>query len=87
MKRYRVLDLGFDSRAWILREVIHEDWDEHVKESWRENQRRIEEGVIAEYGAFENEAKLKNFTDFGPVRYLDPTSIQRGTPHASSWRI
>lgn len=66
MKRYRVISADFDSRAALLDIVIQEEWEEQVKESHRQGQQQIREGLVAQYGPFRADEKLRNFRDLGP---------------------
>ena len=69
MKRYRVLNQDFDSRAWLLSQPILDSWDPRVRDQWVENKNRIADGLIVEYGSFNAEAKLSNFVDFGRIPF------------------
>ncbi len=69
MKRYRVLEMSFDTRALVLGEEILETWDESVKEQWRSSREGIAQSVIAEFGSLESERKLKDFVDFGVIPF------------------
>lgn len=69
MKRYRVMNFSFDSRATILSTEIKEEWEEQVKLQWRQNKQAVVEGFIHIYGANEYEDKIKNFTSFGPIPF------------------
>jgi hypothetical protein len=66
MKRYRVLAFDFDSRAMLLRHKIVDAWEPKVKEQWESNKRRIEEGLVAEFGSLECQRKIEDFADLGP---------------------
>ncbi len=66
MKRYRVLEHDFDTRATWLTMEIKDDWEDHIKEMWRDGQEGIKQGLILEYGLDDAEAKLRNFIDLGP---------------------
>jgi len=65
MKRYRVLNFDFDSSATVLTVEIRDEWDEHTKELYRNNKRRIKEGLIHEYGEHQADQKLQNLGDLG----------------------
>lgn len=69
MKRYRILEMSFDSRPWMLGEEISESWEPKVQEQWRENRRHITEAVLAEYGHLQAEMKLRNFVDSGRIPF------------------
>ena len=64
MKRYRVQQTDFDSRASSL-EPIQEHWEDAVKEQHRVNQTQIVEDLQAEYGGADFPNKLINFLDLG----------------------
>jgi hypothetical protein len=69
MKRYRVLAFDFDTRATLLQQKIEESWEPKVKESWERNKRSIEEGVVAEFGCFECQRKIRDFTELGAAPF------------------
>lgn len=69
MKRYRVLSYDFDTRANVLNTVVKDDWEPQVKASWENNKNQIKEGLIAEFGAYSAFAKIRNFTDLGPLPF------------------
>jgi len=64
-----VLEVGFDSRAWILGEEIKDTWDQKVKAQWHENRQHLTESLGAEFGSIAFESKLKNFIDFGRIPF------------------
>ena len=66
MKRYRILNIDFDSRAILLSQKIGDHWEEQVKNLYRENKEKTSAGLIEEFGEFRFEDKLKNFLDLGP---------------------
>src|SRR5829696_5393915 len=66
MKRYRVIKHDFDARATWLTMEIKDEWEEHIKQMWRDGQEGIKQGLILEYGLDDAETKLRNFTDLGP---------------------
>ena len=53
----------------MLGEKIQESWEPKVQEQWRENQQRIRQAVLEEYGAFQAERKLRDFTEFGRIPF------------------
>lgn len=65
MRRYRIVFRDFDSRSIVLATEIREEWEELVKESWRQNKRQTEEGLIYEFGQDCQEIKRQNFIDVG----------------------
>ena len=69
MKRYRVLNMSFDSRAVILNTVIGEEWEDDVKNLWRGNKQQITEGLIHEFGVYQYEKKVANFVEFGQLPF------------------
>lgn len=69
MKRYRVLDFGFDSRAWMLSEEIQPSWEPEVQALWRDNKARLRQQLLAEYGSFNFDTKVTNFIDFGRIPF------------------
>lgn len=69
MKRYRVMNLSFDSRANFLSNEISEDWKEEDKLRWKQNRQFIYEGIIHTYGIENYENKLSNFSTFGTVPF------------------
>jgi hypothetical protein len=71
MKRFRIFGYDFDSRVHTLTTEIRDDWDEQVKELWRQNRQQTERGLIYEFGERSAEEKRRNFTDLG----LKPFSI------------
>ena len=46
MKRYRVMNFQFDTRANILRKEIEDNWEMAVKEQWEQNKRQIIENLM-----------------------------------------
>jgi len=69
MKRYRVLAYDFDTRATVLSQEIKDEWEPHVKQQWLENQTRIKEGLLAEYGLWDGFRKIQDFTELGPAPF------------------
>ena len=63
MKRYRVFNWDFDTRARTLVNPIREEWDEEVKRLHYENRTKTERGLIAQYGELAAGQKKKNFID------------------------
>ena len=58
MKRYRILNIDFDSRANLLNLTIEDSWDEKVKQLHRENKEKIKQWLLMEFGSDNAEAKL-----------------------------
>ncbi|MDP1823907.1 MAG: hypothetical protein Q8L48_11720 [Archangium sp.] len=69
MKRYRVVQLDFDTRATVLDMEIGEDWEEPIKEMHRTNHSNIRAGIIFEFGAKESARKLADFMALGPAPF------------------
>ena len=69
MKRFRILNPDFDTRASILSMEIKETWEPSVRECWTRNQQMIRHGLLVEYGAHAHEQKLKNFVELGPLPF------------------
>jgi hypothetical protein len=67
MKRYRLVNFDFDSRATVLGMNVLETWEPAVQASWRENQSRMRESVINEFGVASCERKIDDFVDLGPA--------------------
>lgn len=65
MKRYRVLNFDFDSRAVFLGMTIGDDWEENVKAGHRQTKAQIREGLVNEFGALAFETKQQNFIEVG----------------------
>jgi hypothetical protein len=66
VKRYRVVLFDFDSRALTLSTEIQPYWEPRVQELWRENKRKVTEGLIVQFGAHASNEKIANFSDLGP---------------------
>lgn len=65
MKRYRVLNIDFDSRADILNYKIEPDWPEDLKENWMKNKAQIEEEVFFQHGSLYGERKIEDLKALG----------------------
>lgn len=65
MKRYRVLNIDFDSRASILSQEIQDTWEHSVKDAHRKNKERVIEGLLAEFGRANGEEKVRNYLELG----------------------
>jgi hypothetical protein len=66
MKRYRVVNFDFDSRATTLTQVPGPAWEPHVRELWARNLDQTRASLASEYGEWNKEAKIQNFADLGP---------------------
>lgn len=64
-RRYRVVDMTFDTRSHWLTEAISEDWDPVVQQQHREGARRVREGLLQGYGVAGYQVKIQNFIDLG----------------------
>lgn len=63
MKRYRLFNIDFDTRANILKIEIQDSWDEKIKKQWAQNKEKIRTGISNEFGELDGELKIKNFID------------------------
>ena len=60
MKRYRIIHFDFDARVQSLG-LIQESWDEAVKAQHIENQSRVIDGLMYQYGELAIQSKIENF--------------------------
>ncbi|RJP65942.1 MAG: hypothetical protein C4532_17100 [Candidatus Abyssobacteria bacterium SURF_17] len=67
MKRYRIFNCDFDSRALILAE--EQEWTSEIREQWQDSISKIKEGLIAEFGVNNATIKIGNFIDLGPAPF------------------
>lgn len=65
MKRYRVITIDYDTRAYLFSQKIEEGWEEKVKEVHRENKKKITKGLIESFGELHSDKKIKNFIELG----------------------
>ena len=65
MKRYRVISIDLDTRAFHLSEVINESWEEKVKEDHKERKKQITKGLISALDEFQSDIKIQNFIELG----------------------
>lgn len=72
MKRYRILNFDFDTRAAILSQEIDDAWKEEVKVLNLASKTKLQENYRNEYGDFGFEWKLQNVIDLGvlPISVL-----------------
>lgn len=72
MKRYRVVNIDFDTRANILNTEIKSEWEESTKECWEKNKEQITAGLRKMYGDFNFDNKIQKFVDLGdkPISIL-----------------
>lgn len=64
MKRYRICNFDFDSRASLL-DDIPEIWDDKVKELHIKNRNKLISNFILEFGKKNIDIKLQNLKDLG----------------------
>jgi hypothetical protein len=65
VKRYRILDIDFDTRATMLAQEIGETWEPQVKQLWEHNKTQIQEGLLCEFGPLGGNQKINNFKELG----------------------
>ncbi len=58
MKRYRIINIDFDTRATILKLEIKDEWDDKVKDNWIQNKRQIKSELIENFGEINSDIKL-----------------------------
>lgn len=66
MKRYRIINGDFDTRATILAMEIHDHWEDRIKNQWQNNQQNIINRLRHSFGEELFELKLQNFIELGP---------------------
>jgi hypothetical protein len=66
-RRYRPIELTFDSRSVVLDQEVGEDWTPDIQAQWRSNQSKVRMELLAEYGTAEGEAKIENYRAMGPA--------------------
>ncbi len=69
MKRYRILQFDFDSRALGLSMKIEEDWPPEVRQLHEANHEKVRASVLAEFGSEAAERKLADFIELGPKSF------------------
>lgn len=69
MKRYRILSMDFDSSVYSLTLEIRDEWEDHIKQQYRQNKESIEKSLIDSYGAIAQEGKRQNFIDLGAMPF------------------
>jgi hypothetical protein len=69
VRRYRVLSMDFDKRAYVLSLEIKDTWEPKVKDLWEGNKRRIAEMLVAEYGAINFHRKIGDFISLGNLPF------------------
>jgi len=65
MKRYRTMNVDFDSSANILNMEIKSEWEPGVKASHEAAKQSVRESLQRNFGTNSYEAKEKNFKDIG----------------------
>ncbi|MBI1816605.1 MAG: hypothetical protein HYR72_16625 [Deltaproteobacteria bacterium] len=65
MKRYRVLQFDYDTRATVLSLKIEEDWEPKVRQLQERNREVIKAGLVQQYGELDADAKIENFVALG----------------------
>ncbi len=65
MKRYRIINVDFDSRVAFLDMKIDDSEEENIKEQHRKNKAQIIKSLLKTFGESNREEKLKNLIDLG----------------------
>ncbi|NHC16341.1 hypothetical protein [Motilibacter deserti] len=66
-RRYRPIEVSFDTRNALLDQEIGEDWESALQEQWRSNQANVRMGLLAEHGTIDGETKIENYRAMGPA--------------------
>lgn len=66
MKRYRIAQFDFDTRANLLNYEIKDEWEDKIKKQHIENRKKVINGIISEYGNADGENKINRFIELGP---------------------
>lgn len=66
-RRYRPIQISFDTRSTFLDQVIDEDWEPGIQAQWRRNQSAIRMELLAEHGTVDGETKIDNYAALGPA--------------------
>lgn len=69
MKRFRVVNVDFDTRATLLGMTIEEHWEETVKQMHRASREQIRAGLVFQFGAEGSQRKLDDFMALGPAPF------------------
>jgi len=69
MKRFRVLNMDFDTRADLVMVKIQDSWEAEVKELWRRKQSSVKAGLLTQYGALAFDQKIANLCDLGAAPF------------------
>lgn len=67
MRRYRLLETRFDTRAVLLGTTIPDDWDEVVKTQWQDNKTCLRESLQLQLGTADLDRKERDFIEHGPA--------------------
>lgn len=66
-RRYRPIELTFDSRNVMLDQEIGDDWEPEQQAQWRDNQAAIRMQLLAEHGTVNGERKIADYRLMGPA--------------------
>jgi len=69
MKRYRILQCDYDTRAYFLSLKIEDDWEPTVRHLHQQSKEAIREGLVRQYGEFSADLKVENFVALGPKSF------------------
>jgi hypothetical protein len=69
MKRHRVLQMQFDTRATILSTEIKANWEAQVRASWEENVATVEQSLVVDYGIGRHHVKGRDFLAVGDLPF------------------
>lgn len=65
MKRYRIANSDFDTRAYILAIKVEDAWEPSVRHQWADIKDGIRAGLAAEFGPARLQATERNLLDMG----------------------
>ena len=65
MKRYRIINLDFDSGPSLLSMEIQDHWENSVKESHQKGKEEIRQRLLAQFGWVNGEEKINNYMQLG----------------------
>jgi len=66
-RRYRIVEVGFDTRATLLSTDVEDGWEPAVRQQWIENKEGIVKGLLDEYGPRDGDRKVDDFVALGPA--------------------
>jgi hypothetical protein len=66
-RRYRPVQVDFDTRNLMLDMEIQEEWDADIKALWHENKAKVRANLLSEFGCADGERKLENYREMGPA--------------------